>query len=198
MTERHPETGTDQTPTPDAIRERHQPVDVPYATGRQVCTLCLQRWPCDTRVVLDDLPRGVARYMAEAEGWKRERDAARADADRLAEAGERLSNVLRRFNLPDHDEYADSVRDIIEARDALRQHDGSDSADETDRTRQTPPETERLAVGLAGDQLDLAKSGLSPEMPGPGWDAQTRRHHPAEPANVPRDPDRGVYGEPDE
>ena len=55
-----PDTGTDQTPTPDAIRERHQPVDVPYATGRQVCTLCLQRWPCDAIVALDDADRLAA------------------------------------------------------------------------------------------------------------------------------------------
>jgi hypothetical protein len=83
-----PPASNDTVPT---IRERHVAVSDEWNT--QSCKRCYyvqpSEWPCDARVVLDALDREAANHDVTYRGAQRvsdQRDAARADADRLAEA----------------------------------------------------------------------------------------------------------------
>jgi len=108
----------------DTIRERHwQNPDGKCASADHAYP---SAWPCDTRVVLDTLDRALVAAEGLAEADKRHRDAhemaswyedreraARADADRLAEA-------LRAY-MEAEDSFRDTTYDT--AIEALRLHD---------------------------------------------------------------------------
>ena len=78
----------------DTIRRLHQPavtltvpVSVASAHGAaHICDMDGEEWPCDTRVVLDALDATVGPMLTQGGRVIGERDAAKADADRLAEA----------------------------------------------------------------------------------------------------------------
>jgi len=117
----------------ETIRWAHEPESVYFDGGdfsHRECRMCRQRWtadrPCDTRVVLDALDRALVAAEGLAEADKRHRDAhemaswyedrehaARADADRLAEA-------LRAY-MEAEDSFRDTTYDT--AIEALRLHD---------------------------------------------------------------------------
>lgn len=72
----------------DAIRTKHVRWGHPDGRGGH-CMGCKHKWPCDTRVVLDALDEMEDRAVGnayQAATADLDRDAARADADRLAEA----------------------------------------------------------------------------------------------------------------
>ena len=100
----------------DAIRERHQ-----QEGDFDACEYCGSKvvedgWPCDTRIVLDalDSSRKAHRDAHEMASWYEDRErAARADADRLAEA-------LRAY-MEAEDSFRDTTYDT--AIEALRLHD---------------------------------------------------------------------------
>jgi len=131
----------------DTIRERHwQNPDGKCASADHAYP---SAWPCDTRVVLDTLDRALVAAEGLAEADKRHRDAhemaswyedreraARADADRLAEAlRDAIAVAHETDSLRSHsdDERKDGwfrasfdrCNDAIcaDAREALRQHD---------------------------------------------------------------------------
>ena len=104
----------------DTIRERHvryEPSTIPWQAepDPNVCASCHQDWPCDTRVVLDalDEDRIASALLRETKAQTAEK-AARADADRLAEA---LQHVYGAWRV-DHD-----GKEWPLAHKALRQHD---------------------------------------------------------------------------
>lgn len=70
----------------DTIRERHRPNGESRSFEPPRCHLDNQPWPCDTRVVLDALDEHLSRCIKHDIEVKAERNAARADAERLAEA----------------------------------------------------------------------------------------------------------------
>jgi len=110
----------------DTIRERHwQNPDGKCASGDHAYP---SAWPCDTRVVLDalDSSRKAHRDAHEMASWYEDRErAARADADRLAEA---LRQVQQCLVTLDSESLSMLGRDALEAAktwpdEALRLHD---------------------------------------------------------------------------
>ena len=101
-------------------------VDItPYVVG---CAQCFKPWPCPTRRLCDEggAERDkIAHYLAGViEGIEAARDAARADADRLAEAAETFLRMeYRRGGIPYEGARA-SLRAALAAHDAARTKEG--------------------------------------------------------------------------
>jgi len=110
----------------ERIAELHGDPVTMSGSGQVCCPACGDEWPCPTRRLCDEYRR------ERIDGMKRqdfdeladERDAARADADRLAEAAETFLRMeYRRGGIPYEGARA-SLRAALAAHDATRAKEG--------------------------------------------------------------------------